>query len=84
MGKAEDFARRGLDGIVSVVPFNCMPGTTVRALSQELSRRHGHIPFLNVDYDGFTDRSRQVRLSAFLAQVHERFLARGSAHAQAV
>ncbi len=76
MGKAEDFARRRLEGMVSVVPFNCMPGMTVRALSQELSRRHGHIPFLSVDYDGFTDRSRQVRLSAFLAQVQERFAAR--------
>ncbi len=79
LGKAEDFARRGLEGIVSVVPFNCMPGMTVRALSQELSRRHGHVPFISIEYDGFTDRSRQVRLSAFVAQVQERFAVRAQA-----
>ena len=33
MGKSEDFAKRGLAGIVSVIPFNCMPGNTVTALS---------------------------------------------------
>ena len=31
LGKAEDFAERGLAGIVSVVPFNCMPGQIVAA-----------------------------------------------------
>jgi predicted CoA-substrate-specific enzyme activase len=73
MGKAEDFALRGLDGIVSVIPFNCMPGNTVTALSQALRRRHGNIPFLNLEYDGFVDSSRDAKIASFMWQVKERF-----------
>jgi len=76
MGKSEDFALRGLDGIVSVIPFNCMPGTTVTVLSQALRRRHQNIPFLNMDYDGFIDSSRDVKITAFISQVRERFLSK--------
>lgn len=73
MGKGEDFARRGLAGIVSVIPFNCMPGNTVTALSQSLRKQHGNIPFLNVDYDGFIDSSREAKIVNFMCQVKERF-----------
>ncbi|MGB9619829.1 MAG: hypothetical protein ACPL7K_05410, partial [Armatimonadota bacterium] len=73
MGKSEDFARRGLAGIVSVIPFNCMPGNTVTALSQALRRRHGNIPFLNLDYDGFIDSSRDAKIVSFMWQVKERY-----------
>jgi len=73
MGKSEDFAKRGLAGIVSVIPFNCMPGNTVTALSQALRRRHGNIPFLNLDYDGFIDSSRDAKIVSFMWQVKERY-----------
>ncbi|MDO8682353.1 MAG: acyl-CoA dehydratase activase-related protein, partial [Armatimonadota bacterium] len=73
MGKAEDFAKRGLDGIVSVIPFNCMPGNTVTALSPALRKRHNNIPFLNLDFDGFVDSSRDAKLASFMSQVKERF-----------
>ena len=72
MGKSEDFANRGLAGIVSVIPFNCMPGNTVTALSQSLRRRHNNIPFLNLDYDGFIDSSRDAKIVNFMWQVKER------------
>lgn len=74
MGKSEDFARRGLAGIVSVIPFNCMPGNTVTALSQSLRRRHNNIPFLNLDYDGFIDSSRDAKIVSFMWQVKERYM----------
>ncbi|MHB9036166.1 MAG: acyl-CoA dehydratase activase [Armatimonadota bacterium] len=73
MGKSEDFARRGLAGIVSVIPFNCMPGNTVTALSQSLRRRHNNIPYLNMDYDGFVDSSRDSKIVNFMWQVKERY-----------
>ena len=76
MGKSEDFAKRGLAGIVSVIPFNCMPGNTVTALSQALRRRHGNIPFLNLDYDGFIDSSREAKIVNFMWQVKERHAGR--------
>jgi len=73
MGKSEDFAKRGLSGIVSVIPFNCMPGNVVTALSQSLRKRHGNIPYLNLDYDGFVDSSRDAKITSFMWQVKERF-----------
>jgi predicted CoA-substrate-specific enzyme activase len=79
MGKSEDFARRGLAGIVSVIPFNCMPGNTVSALSHALRRRHGNIPFLSIDYDGFIDASRDAKIVSFMWQVKERYYGRRSA-----
>jgi predicted CoA-substrate-specific enzyme activase len=83
MGKSEDFARRGLAGIVSVIPFNCMPGNTVTALSQSLRRRHGNIPFLNLDYDGFIDSSREAKIVNFMWQVKERHAGRKVAEKEA-
>ncbi|MGI6295466.1 MAG: acyl-CoA dehydratase activase [Armatimonadota bacterium] len=79
MGKSEDFAKRGLAGIVSVIPFNCMPGNTVTALSQSLRRRHGNLPFLNLDYDGFIDASREAKIVSFMWQVKERHAGRQAA-----
>jgi len=76
MGKAEDFAKRGLAGIVSVIPFNCMPGNIVTALSPALRRRHDNIPFLNLDYDGFIDSSRDAKIVNFMWQVKERYQGR--------
>jgi predicted nucleotide-binding protein (sugar kinase/HSP70/actin superfamily) len=76
MGKAADFAKRQLDGIVSVAPFNCMPGMTVTMLSQAFRRDHDNIPFLNLDYDGFVDASRDAKIASFMSQVRERRAAR--------
>jgi predicted nucleotide-binding protein (sugar kinase/HSP70/actin superfamily) len=83
MGKSEDFAKRGLAGIVSVIPFNCMPGNTVTALSQALRRRHSNIPFLNLDYDGFIDSSRESKIVNFMWQVKERHAGRKVAEKEA-
>lgn len=82
MGKSEDFAKRGLDGIVSVIPFNCMPGNTVTALSQSLRRRHGNLPFLNLDYDGFIDAGREAKIVSFMWQVKERHAGRLAARSE--
>ncbi|MBI2843322.1 MAG: hypothetical protein HYX78_07975 [Armatimonadetes bacterium] len=76
MGKSEDFARRGIAGIVSVIPFNCMPGNTVTALSQALRKRHNNLPFLNLDYDGFVDSTREAKVVNFMCQVKERWASR--------
>ena len=83
MGKSDDFARRGLAGIVSVIPFNCMPGNTVAALSQSLRRRHNNIPFLNLDYDGFVDSSRDAKIVNFMWQVKERYQGQKQARKEA-
>jgi predicted CoA-substrate-specific enzyme activase len=75
MGKSVDFARRStVSGIVSVIPFNCMPGNVVTAMSQELRNDEDDIPFLNLSYDGYPESRRDLQLAEFMAQVHERFI----------
>jgi len=73
LGKAVDYARRGLAGIVAVRPFNCLPGNVVAAFTRELRRRYGNIPMLNLDYDGFVDASRDMKLAHFMWQVKQRW-----------
>jgi predicted nucleotide-binding protein (sugar kinase/HSP70/actin superfamily) len=82
MGKAEDFAIRGADGVVSVAPFNCMPGMTVTALSQSLRERHGGIPFLCLEYDGFEDAARDTKIRTFVKQIADARAARKATEAQ--
>jgi predicted CoA-substrate-specific enzyme activase len=69
IGKAEDFYRKGVSGIVSVGPFTCMPGTIVTALLKRFREEHRDIPVLNLFFDGQADSSTQNRLEAFVHQV---------------
>lgn len=69
MGKAKDFYRKGVSGIVSVGPFTCMPGTIVTALLKRFREEHDGIPVLNLFFDGQGEASTQNRLEAFLHQV---------------
>ena len=72
LGKAVDLAHRGIDGLVSVIPFNCMPGNAVSMLSETFRRDHDNLPFLTLDYDGFIDSSRDAKIVSFMFQVKER------------
>ena len=77
LGKSDDFAARGLGGIISATPFNCMPGTIVDSLSRDVRTRWGNIPFLHLAYDGFIDDPREAKLRAFVAQVRDRHAGNG-------
>ena len=71
VGKAIDFARKGLAGIVSVMPFTCMPGTISHAIMRRVRSDHDQIPFLNMVYDGLEQATAETRLEAFMAQARE-------------
>ena len=73
MGKAVDYAKRGLDGIISVIPFNCMPGLTVAGFIPKFRKDNSNIPFVSIEYDGFQDSTREIRIDTFIAQVKERY-----------
>ena len=73
MGKAVDYVKRGLDGIISVIPFNCMPGLTVAGFIPKFRKDNNNIPFVSVEYDGFQDSTREMRIDTFVAQVKERY-----------
>ena len=68
VGKAIDFARKGLAGIVSVMPFTCMPGTVSNAILKRVREDENGIPFLNMVYDGLEQATALTRLEAFVHQ----------------
>jgi predicted CoA-substrate-specific enzyme activase len=71
VGKAIDYARKGCAGIVNLLPFSCMPGTVVCALSKKVREKQNNIPWLNVDIDGLDENSGRSRLEAFMFQARQ-------------
>jgi predicted nucleotide-binding protein (sugar kinase/HSP70/actin superfamily) len=71
VGKAVDFARKGLAGIVAVMPFTCMPGTVSNAILKRVREDEAGIPFLNMVYDGLEQSTALTRLEAFVHQAAE-------------
>jgi predicted nucleotide-binding protein (sugar kinase/HSP70/actin superfamily) len=68
VAKMVDFARRGADGIVNAVCFNCMLGTVSAAVTGRIRKSHGGIPIANLVYSA-VEGSQQAMLEAFLHQV---------------
>jgi len=69
VGKAVKFIEMGVDGIVNIMPFTCMPGTITNALLKRCREEHDNIPFLNMAYDGQAQTNTMTRLEAFMYQV---------------
>jgi predicted CoA-substrate-specific enzyme activase len=72
LGKSSDMYKRGVNGIINVIPFTCMPGTIVNALMKRFKENHGGLPFLPLAMDGQQEAGFKVRLEAFMHQVAER------------
>jgi predicted nucleotide-binding protein (sugar kinase/HSP70/actin superfamily) len=68
VGKAVDYAKRGVSGIVNVMPFSCMPGTIAGALLKRVREDHDNIPLLTIAYEGQQDTQTVTRLEAFMHQ----------------
>ena len=71
IGKTIDFARRGVSGIVNIMPFTCMPGTIVSTLLKRYREENSNIPILNMAYDGQEQTNTLTRLEAFMYQARE-------------
>ncbi len=71
IGKSRDFVKKGVAGLVNIMPFTCMPGTVVNALFKRFREEHGNIPFLNLSYDGQEQTNTRTRLEAFMYQVRQ-------------
>lgn len=71
LGSSDYFADK-VDGIINTMPFNCMPGMIVNSKTAEFRKNNNNIPFLNLDYDGTIDASRDEKLEIFMYQVKER------------
>ncbi len=70
MGKAVDYVKKGASGIISAMPFGCMPGTIVSALLKGLKEDWG-IPTLSASYDGVEATCTGIQLEAFMHQATE-------------
>lgn len=70
MGKAVDFVKKGASGVISAMPFGCMPGTIVSALLKGL-KQDTDIPCLSVAYDGAEATCSDIQLEAFMHQAVE-------------
>jgi len=71
IGKSRDFIRKGVSGIVNIMPFTCMPGTVVNSLFSRFREEHDNIPFLSLAYDGQEQTHTLTRLEAFMYQVRQ-------------
>ncbi|MBI4847730.1 MAG: CoA protein activase [Nitrospirae bacterium] len=70
MGKAVDFVKHGASGIISAMPFGCMPGTIVSALLKGL-KQDASLPCLSVAFDGAETTCSEIQLEAFMHQAGE-------------
>ncbi len=68
VGKAIDYIKKGVSGIVNVMPLTCMPGTIASAILKRVREEHSNIPLLNIAYEGQRDSQTITRLEAFMHQ----------------
>ncbi len=71
--KIVDFARRGADGIINAVCFNCMVGNASAAIIEKIRNDYHDIPILTAVYSGGEDPSRAMVLEAFVSQVKRHY-----------
>lgn len=70
IGKAIEWKKYSLDGVVNVLPFTCLPGNIVTAVSKKI-KEDLSIPWINIAYDGLEQATTQIRLEAFFYHVKE-------------
>jgi predicted nucleotide-binding protein (sugar kinase/HSP70/actin superfamily) len=71
LGVASALSRKGVSGIIHILPFTCMPGTLIGSVSPKFRKDHDNIPWENIAYDGQDDTAIETRLQAFMHQVKE-------------
>lgn len=69
VGKSIEFIEHRSAGIVSIMPFTCMPGTIVNTVLKRCREEHQDFPHINLSYDGQTTSTTKTRLEAFMYQV---------------
>jgi len=61
-----DFAKKGFDGVIQLLPWGCMPETTIRPILQKISQEK-KIPFISFSIDEQTGEAGIItRLEAFI------------------
>lgn len=72
VGEAVHYAREGVDGIVQVFPFTCMPENIAMEALQQVSREYS-VPVLSLSFDEHASKTGLVtRLEAFVELLRRR------------
>ncbi len=71
VGKGVDLINLGASGVINTMPFTCMPGNTVTALSRSIREDYPDFPWLNISYEGLEETGESIRLEAFIHRVKE-------------
>jgi predicted nucleotide-binding protein (sugar kinase/HSP70/actin superfamily) len=71
MGRAIEYVRAGIHGILNVLPFSCMPGIIVAGMAPRLRRDLDHVPWLDLPYDAQKETNIRTRLEAFIHQAEQ-------------
>ncbi|MEE8324091.1 MAG: acyl-CoA dehydratase activase [Candidatus Humimicrobiaceae bacterium] len=67
VGKSVEWIKNGANGIINVLPFTCIPGNIVSAISKSIKEDY-RIPWLNLAFDGLEQGTTETRLEAFMYQ----------------
>lgn len=70
IGKSVNWIKNGAHGIINVLPFTCIPGNIVNAVSKRI-REEYRIPWLNLAFDGLEQETTETRLEAFVYQTKQ-------------
>ena len=68
IAKGVDFIRKGVAGLVHVMPLNCMSATCVAGVLPQLRADHHQVPILTLTYDCLQTTNQRTRLQAFMHQ----------------
>lgn len=72
-GKVIDFYERGIAGIVSVMPFTCLPGNIFTSVLCRLRRDCEDLPALVLSFDGSGQSNISTKLEALMYQASQRW-----------
>ena len=78
VGLAVHMAQQGVDGLVNVMPFTCMPGAIARSQLRRAAPLLGGMPVLDLEFDGRGEDFIRQELEMFMEQIKE--LHRQGAH----
>jgi len=78
LGMSLEMARHGVDGIVNVMPFTCIPGSVARSQLRRAADLLGGASVLDVEFDGRTEETLREELEMFMEQAREHFRSRSA------
>jgi predicted CoA-substrate-specific enzyme activase len=71
LGNVAILSRDYISGVANLLPFTCMPGTIISAVSETFRKDYNNLPWVNIAYDGQEDTALDSRLQAFMFQARE-------------